>query len=142
MPPARRLVRAAGLSMAAGVLLAGCMGVGERRDLPSWSPGPAIPAGVAQGTLRWDGTCVRLETEDGPSWVVVWPEGTRLRDDIVPPMVVDSGDRVLGSLGDRVSLAGVAYPAGSWELVRDQLIEDIPRLCRDEAFWLGVMLRG
>lgn len=107
-------------------------------DLPAWSPGPAMPAGLARGILRWDGDCVRLETTDGPDWVIIWPEGTRLREDMVPPMVVDDRDRVIGSLGDRISLAGAPWPAGSWADLRDRLVEDVPTECRDEALWLGI----
>lgn len=110
-------------------------------DLPAWSPGPGLPAGIAEGILRWDGDCVRLETDDGPDWVVIWPEGTHLREDLVPPMVVDAHDRVIGTLGDRVQLAGVAYPVGSWPELRDRLVEEVPRACREEPFWLGVPLR-
>jgi hypothetical protein len=116
------------------------MMVGAPRDLPSWDPGDGIPAGLATGILRWDGQCVRLQTQEGPDWIVVWPEGTRLREDMVPPLVVDGSDRAIGYLGDTISLAGAPYPAGSWEQIRDRLIEDIPRECRDEAPWLGVPL--
>jgi hypothetical protein len=110
-------------------------------DLPSWSPGPSLPTDTAQGTLRWDGDCVRLQPEDeATSWIIVWPDGYRLREDLVPPIVVDGHDRSFGSLGDRVTLPGIAFPAGSWKAQRDRLIEDVPRACRDEALWFGVPL--
>jgi len=136
----RRALATLTVVLCATVVLSGCSGMvpGAPIDLPAWSPGPDIPAGLARGTLRWDGDCVRLQTDDGPDWVVVWPPGTRLREDMVPPMVVDDGDRVIGSLGDRVSLAGAPWPAGSWIQIRDRLLEDVPNECRDEAFWLGV----
>ncbi len=145
MRPGRRVRRALlplGLGTAATVVLAGCSGmlVSSPKDLPSWSPGPLIPAGIAQGVLRYDGECVRLEVENGPSFVVIWPEDTRLREDLVPPMVVDGRDRVIGSLGDRVSIPGAAAPAGSWEDQRVRLIEDVPKECRDQALWFGVPL--
>ena len=56
----------------------------------------------------------------------------------MPPMVVDDRDRVIGSLGDRISLAGAPWPAGSWADLRDRLVEDVPKECRDEALWLGI----
>lgn len=98
-----------------------------------------IPAGLARGRLHWDGECVRLETEESTDWMVVWPPGTRLREDMVPPMVVDvrPGD---GQPGERVSLPGASWPAGSWKEIRDRLVEDVPNEYRDEAFWLGVPL--
>jgi hypothetical protein len=141
----RRVRRASvslGLGAASTVVLAGCSGmlVSSPKELPSWSPGPLIPAGMAQGVLRYDGECVRLEVEEGPSYVVIWPEDTRLREDLVPPMVVDGRDRVIGSLGDRVAIPGVASPAGSWQEQRVRLIEDVPKACRDQALWFGVPL--
>jgi hypothetical protein len=136
----RRALLLLGLAAFAAVTVSGCSGMimTMPKDLPSWSPGPLIPAGIAQGVLRYDGECVRLETDDGPSYVVIWPEDTRLREDLVPPMVVDGRDRVIGSLGDRVSISGAPYPAGSWRDQRDQLIEDVPQECRDQALWFGV----
>lgn len=138
----RRAFLSVGLVALAGVTLSGCAGmvISAPRDLPSWSPGPGIPAGIAQGVLRFDGNCVRLETEGGPSYVVVWPEDTRLREDLVPPMVVDAGGRMIGSLGDQVSLPGAPFAAGSWKEQRDRLIEDVPKECRDQALWFGVPL--
>lgn len=139
---ARRVLPVLGLTAAAALAVSGCSGmlVSMPKDLPSWSPGPLIPAGIAQGVLRYDGECVRLEVDDGPSFVVIWPEDTRLREDLVPPMVVDGGDRVIGSLGDRVSIPGAPFPAGSWREQRDRLIKDIPKECRDQALWFGVPL--
>ena len=139
----RRALPILGLALVAAGALAGCSGmlVSSPKDLPSWSPGPLIPAGIAQGVLRYDGECVRLQVDDGPSFVVIWPEDTRLREDLVPPMVVDGSDRVIGSLGDRVSIPGTAVPAGTWRDHRDQLIEDVPKECRDQALWFGVPLR-
>ena len=138
----RRLAAILVPAAAAAFLLASCSGMMPSApiDLPAWSPGPGLPAGLADGILRWDGDCVRLETEVGPDWVVIWPQGTRLREDLVPPIVVDGQDHVIGTLGDQVRLAGAAYPAGSWTAVHDRLVEDVPRACRDEAFWLGVPL--
>ena len=56
-------------------------------------------------------------------------------------MVVDGQDHVIGSLGDRISLAGAPFPAGSWKEQRDRSIEDVPKECRDQALWFGVPLR-
>lgn len=108
------------------------------RDLPSWSPGPALPAGLARGVLRWDGDCVRLEADDGPVYAVIWPVGTRLREDLIPPMVVDGHDRVIGLLGDLISLPGAPFPPGAWADQQDRLVVDLPQRCRGEALWFGV----
>ncbi|MFN8623049.1 MAG: hypothetical protein U0869_20115 [Chloroflexota bacterium] len=69
---------------------------------------------------------------------MVWPVGYRLREELVPPLVVDGHDRSVGSLGDRVTLLGMAFPAASWAAQHDLLVEDVPRACRDEALWFGL----
>jgi hypothetical protein len=136
----RRVLLALAL-LTGSVVVAGCTGMGVYHPLPGWSPGPVIPASVVQGTLRWDGTCVRHEADDGTAWVVVWPTGTRLREDNVPPLLVDDGDRGIASLGDRITLPGTGSPVGSWADERDRLTEEVPRDCRDEALWFGAPLR-
>lgn len=110
------------------------------RDLPSWSPGPDLPPDLARGVLRWDGECVRLEADDGPAYAVIWPPDTRLRDDLIPPMIVDGHDRVIGLLGDRIALRGTPFPAGSWAEQQDRLVEELPERCRADALWFGVPL--
>jgi hypothetical protein len=122
------------------LILSGCSGMisGVPLDLPSWSPGPGIPAGIAEGILRFDGDCVRLDTDEGVGYVVVWPAGTRLREELAPPVVVDAHERVVGTLGDRMSLPGAPFPPRSWADQRGRLIVDVPAACRDRALWFGV----
>jgi hypothetical protein len=127
---------------AAALTLAGCTGMGVYHPLPAWSPGPLVPASVAQGVLRWDGECVRLEADDGTVWVVVWPEGTRLREDNVPPLLVDEGDRGIAYLGDRITLPGIPAEAALPGPQRDRLLDDLPAGCQTASVWFGVPLRS
>ena len=98
---------------------------------------PTIPnmrdTGIAYGqvgVLRLDGTCVRLETPQGPL-LVVWPHGAAVDYTATPPIVTD-GEGGSDRIGERVSLEGARYQ--SRHLAMSRKTAGIIRRCGGPLF--------
>ena len=82
------------------------------------------------GTLRLDGTCVRLETIRG-RYLVVWPHGAGVDYAATPPIVND-GEGKSARIGERVTLEGAHYP--SRQLPMSRKTAGIIRRCGGPLF--------
>lgn len=124
--PSLRASRAAAAATLA--LLAGCI---AETALPTFGPTSALSAAGTSGRLRLDGTCLRLETAGGASFLVVWPHGARVDYGLKPPLVQD-GAGGTARVGDIVRLSGA--PASDGWAARSRKAAGIIRRCGGPLF--------
>lgn len=117
-----------GLGASAGaLLLAGCI---AEMAIPTVA-GPGGWAPAAAGRLRLDGTCLRLDTAGGPSFLIVWPHGARIDYGSRPPLVLDGvGGRA--RVGETVRLGG--GPVAADALAASRKTTGIIRRCGGPLF--------